>query len=377
LKLRTNPVRYWDMKTKNEIKTIGVLTGGGDCPGLNAVIRAVVYTARNTFGWKVIGIRDAFEGLLKPDTARELHIADVKNILHEGGTILGTTNKGDPFKYEVKKKGKLVMVDNSEKILKNVKKLGLDCIVSIGGDGTQAIAQKLYEKGLKVVAVPKTIDNDLSATDVTFGFNSAVRTATEAIDKLHTTAYSHHRVMVIELMGRYCGWIALHAGMAGDAHVILIPEIPFSMESVSRALKRRMKKGDRYSIVVVAEGAAPKDGKLVVQETMASGIPRLGGVGNQVSEAIKKMTGLETRTTVLGHLQRGGSPTEFDRVLATRYGESAVHLIANGHFGHMVALHGTAIKPVLITEAIGKMKTIFPRGTLVQVARSMGISFGD
>lgn len=361
-----------------KIRKIGISTGGGDCPGLNAVIRAVVYTAINRYGWDVIGILDSFNGLIYPDQIRRLGIDDVKDIIHRGGTIIGTTNRGNPFAWERQKKdGTVEIVDYSDRVMENFEHLGLDALVVVGGDGTMKIAQQFFEKGMPVVGVPKTIDNDLSATDVTFGFDSAVRTATEVLDKLRSTAESHHRVMVVEMMGRHSGWIALHSGIAGGAHIILIPEIPFDIEKVAQKLVERVEKHDKYSIVVVAEGAVPKSGEMSVIGKSADGTIKLGGIGNKVGSALSELTGLEVRVTVVGHIQRGGSPSEFDRILGTRYGEAAVELIANGEFGKMVALRGTAIKGVPITEAIGKTKKVFPNGTLVKVARSVGIYFGD
>lgn len=363
---------------KDEIKKIGVSTGGGDCPGLNAVIRAVVYTAINNYGWEVIGIKDSFTGLIYPDQIMPLGIEQVKDILHKGGTIIGTTNRGNPFHWERQKKdGTVEIVDYSDRVMENFEHLGLDALVMVGGDGSMKIAQQFFEKGMPVVGVPKTIDNDLSATDVTFGFSSAVRTASEALDKLRSTAESHHRVMVVEMMGRHSGWIALHSGLAGGAHVILIPEIPFDLELVANKLKERGEQGDQYSIMVVAEGAIPKEGEMSTLGKSPDGTVLLGGMGQKVGSALSDMIGLDIRVLVLGHLQRGGSPTEFDRILGTRYGEAATHLIAKKDFGKMVALRGTAIKSVPITEATGKAKQVYPDGTLVKVARSMGICFGD
>jgi len=363
---------------EKEIKKIGISTGGGDCPGLNAVIRAAVYTAINKYGWEVVGIRDALNGLMDTSQIMPLGLNEVKDILNKGGTIIGTTNKGNPFHWERKKSdGTMETIDRSNILVENFHKLGLGALISIGGDGSMKIAQQLVEKGLPVVGVPKTIDNDLSATDVTFGFDSAVRTASEALDKLRSTAESHHRVMVVEMMGRHSGWIALHSGISGDAHVILIPEIPFDLAVVAKKLKERNEKGDKYSIVVVAEGAIPQGGEMAMVGKKADGTVILGGMGQKVGEALSELTGLETRTVILGHLQRGGSPTEFDRILGTRYGEAATELIAKKQFGKMVALKGTAIVGVPITDAIGQTKKIYPEGTLVKVARSMGICFGD
>ncbi|HUT55033.1 MAG TPA: ATP-dependent 6-phosphofructokinase [bacterium] len=362
-----------------EIKKIGISTGGGDCPGLNAVIRAVVYTAVNQYGWEVIGIKDSFNGLVYPDQIMPLGLDEVKDILHLGGTIIGTTNRGNPFHWEKQKKdGTTEIVDYSDRVMENFEHLDLDALIVVGGDGTMKIAQGFFDKGMNVVGVPKTIDNDLSATDTTFGFDSAVRTASEALDKLRSTAESHHRVMAVEMMGRSSGWIALHSGLAGNAHVILIPEIPFSLDIVARFLKTRMEKGNKYSIVVVAEGANPKEGgESSIVGKRPDGTVLLGGMGQKVGSALGDLTGLEVRVLVLGHLQRGGSPSEFDRILGTRYGEAATHLIAERGFGKMVALRGTAIRGIPITEAIGETKKVYPEGTLVKVARSMGICFGD
>jgi ATP-dependent phosphofructokinase / diphosphate-dependent phosphofructokinase len=361
-----------------EIKKIGISTGGGDCPGLNAVIRAATYTAINEYGWEVLGIKDSFGGLIYPDQIMPLGIEDVKDILDKGGTIIGTTNRGNPFHWEkVKKDGTVEIVDYSDRVMENAEHLELDALIVIGGDGTQKIALGFQEKGLPVVGVPKTIDNDLSATDTTFGFDSAVRTATEALDKLRSTAESHHRVMVVEMMGRHSGWIALYSGIAGNAQFILIPEIAFDIELLAQKLLARREHGHKYSIVVVAEGAIPQGGEMSAVSKKPDGTIVLGGMGQKVAEALSELTKLEIRTLVLGHLQRGGSPTQFDRILGSRYGEAAVHLLAKGQFGQMVALKGTAIVAVPIQEAIGETKKVFAEGTLVKVARSLGICFGD
>lgn len=365
------------MAKNKKIKRIGISTGGGDCPGLNAVIRAVTTTAIREYGWEVIGIRDSFKGLIWPDQTMKLTLDVVEDILAKGGTILGTTNRGNPFKWEKEKDGKVEIVDMSDRVMENFEHLGLDALVIVGGDGTMDIAQKFFEKGMPVVGVPKTIDNDLGVTDVTFGFNSAVRTATEVLDKLKTTAESHHRVMLVEMMGREAGWIALHSGIAGDAHVILIPEIPFTLDNVCKKLIERREEGDMYSLVVVAEGAKPVGGEASIIGHSPDGTVRLGGIAHKLAAAIQDKTGIETRVMVVGHIQRGGSPTEFDRILGTRYGEAAVRLIAKGEFGKMVALKGTAIISVPIKDAIGKNKQVFADGTLVRVARALGISFGD
>lgn len=356
-------------------KTVGVLTGGGDCPGLNAAIRAITKTAQNDFGWRVLGIADGYDGLVK-GRARELTPDDVSNILPAGGTILGTSNKANPFEYFCKN-GKAS--DMSEKAVANLKKWGIDALFCIGGDGTLAIASRLQKIWPHVVGVPKTIDNDLAATDQTFGFDTACGFVTEAIDRIHSTALSHHRVMVVEVMGRYAGWIALEGGLAGGGDVILIPEIPFKWDSVAGAVERRVKRGKRSSIVVVAEGAKPQGEDYTVKRIVADSPDkiRLGGIGMRVADEIEKRTGREARVTVLGHLQRGGSPTFFDRVLATRYGFAAVELAKKEIFGKMVALRVPDVVPVDLQKATGTLRLVKPDQALVKTARSMGTSFGD
>jgi 6-phosphofructokinase 1 len=353
----------------SEIRCIGICTGGGDAPGLNAVIRAAVKCAFLKYRWKTIGIPDGFDGLIWPEKSYELTLQDVSGILPRGGTILGTTNRGNPFKYGVIENGQEATRDISDTVIANMRKLGMDAVISIGGDGSQAIAHELFSKGMPIVGVPKTIDNDLSATDVTFGFNTALATATDAVDKIHTTGESHHRVMVVEVMGRDAGWIALEAGLAGGAHVILIPEIAFSIESVCQFVRTRESYGKRFTIVVVAEGVRLppelKDNR------------RAGSVGNLIGNAIALCANKEVRVSVLGHIQRGGSPTPFDRILATRFGVAAVDLIAQGGFGKMVCLRNMRIEAVDIAQAIGQMKFVDPQGQLVQTARAIGVSFGD
>jgi len=360
-----------------EVRRIGVLTGGGDAPGLNGVIRAVVKGAINDYQVEVIGFRDGFHGLITNNYV-SLNLAAVSGIIHRGGTILGTSNRDNPFRFPVVEKGRTEYRDVSDQCLENLRKLGIDVLVVIGGDGSLSIAKEFSEKGLKVVGVPKTIDNDLSATDVTFGFDTAVATATEALDKLHTTAESHHRVMVLEVMGRYGGWIALHAGIAGGADVILIPEIPFELEKIQQKIAQRRAKGKMFSIIVVAEGAAPKGGSMVVAKMVEGSTDpiRLGGIGQQVADALAERTGLETRVTVLGHLQRGGSPTPYDRILASRFGVKAVELAVKGPWNKMVALQGREIVAVDLNEAVKQLKKVDPQGELVKVARALGISFG-
>jgi phosphofructokinase-like protein len=360
------------------INRIAILTGGGDCPGLNAVIRGVVRAAILEHGWEVLGIQDGYDGLLASGAQRRLYSHDVRGLQARGGTILGTSNRGNPLNYPVKTNGKTVFTDVTDEIVRNVGKLGIDCLIAVGGDGTMKITQALFEKGVRVVGVPKTIDNDLEATDVTFGFNSAVNTATDALDKLHTTAESHHRVLILEVMGRDCGWIALEAGIAGGADVILIPEIPFELEEICDHIEKRKRTGSRFSIVVVAEGASPAGGKKIYEkEPGADGSPgRLGGVGRWVAGKISLCTNLETRVAVLGHLQRGGAPTTFDRILATRFGVEAVNLVAAGKFGSMVCLRGRKIDSAPITAAIHGLKRVDPRGQLVRTAEALGIELG-
>ena len=359
-------------------RRIGILTGGGDCPGLNAVIRAVAKPAIYEHRQAVFGIQDGYAGLVE-GRMTELTERDVSGILSLGGTILGSSNKADPFHYPyTNHDGETEIVDASAKALKNVKGWGLDAIVAIGGDGSMHIARALGDLGVNVVGVPKTIDNDLAGTDLTFGFDSAVYVATEAIDRLHTTASSHHRVMVIELMGRYAGWITLHAGLAGGADVILIPEIPFEWSAVFDRVIERSTRGKRFSIVAVSEGAKPIGGDVTVKsyDEKRTDAKQLGGVGEVVAQRIAQETGLESRTTVLGHLQRGGSPTPFDRVLATRFGVHACRLVAANEFGRMAALKGDAITDIAIADAVSKQKLVEPDGEIVTAAKAVGTSFG-
>ncbi|MGE5553614.1 MAG: 6-phosphofructokinase [Betaproteobacteria bacterium] len=359
------------------VRQIGVLTGGGDAPGLNAVIRAVVKSAESC-NLRVTGIRDGFEGLITSQVV-PLTAAEVAGILPRGGTILGTSNRANPFHYAVQEQGQLAYRDVSDQVVENIRSLGLDALVVIGGDGSLKIALELAAKGVRAVGIPKTIDNDLSATEATFGFDTALVTATEALDKLHTTAESHHRIMILEVMGRYAGWIALEAGLAGGADVILIPEIPFTFAAVARKINARRAQGKKFSIVVVAEGAKEEGGELAVDRVVKESFDpvRLGGIGRRVGEALERLTGMETRVTVLGHLQRGGSPTPFDRILATRFGAAAVRLIRRGQFGRMVCLRGTRIDSVPLEVAVGEMKRVSPESDLVMTARALGISFGD
>lgn len=353
----------------NDIHCIGICTGGGDAPGLNAVIRAAVKSAILKYKWRVVGIPDGFDGLIWPERSRELTLQDVSGILPRGGTILGTTNRGNPFQYKTMEDGREVVRDISDEVIANARKLGIDAIITIGGDGSQKIGLELFHKGVKLVGVPKTIDNDLSATDVTFGFDTALQTATDAIDKIHTTAESHHRVMAVEVMGRDAGWIALEAGIAGGAHIILIPEIPFSIQKICEYVAAREESGKRFTIVVVAEGISlPPE---------LRGLSRGGSVGNLVGDAISLCAHKEVRVSVLGHIQRGGSPSSYDRVLGTRFGAKATEMIADGEFGKMVCLRGESIQAVDIADAVGHLKRVDPDGELVQTARAMGICFGN
>jgi len=362
-----------------KIKRIGILTGGGDCPGLNAVIRAVVNNAIRNHNLEVYGIRDGFGGLIRKHV-HKLELKDVSGILPRGGTILGTSNRDNPFQYPVKNaKGETEMQDVSQQVVRTIEYNDLDVVITVGGDGTQFMANKLFEThGIPVVGVPKTIDNDIDGTDVTFGFDTALTIATTSIDKLHSTAESHHRSMVIEVMGRYAGWIALEAGIAGGGDVILIPEIPFSMEKIAEKIKRREARGKRFSLVVVAEGAKPQGGEVVVARKVADPHDpiRLGGISQYVGNKIEDFTGIETRYTILGHVQRGGSPTAFDRILATRFGYTAVEAAVQGKFGQLVGLRGKDIVTSPISEAIAVPRRVHPDSDLVKTAEALGTSFG-
>lgn len=360
------------------MKRLAILTGGGDAPGLNAVIRAVVKTARQEFDCEVLGVRDGFDGFVNPDGVFPLTQQDVRGILPRGGTILGAANRGNPFARRVLRDGQEIVEDTSEQVIANLRALALDALVVVGGDGTLHIAQELSEMGVPVVGVPKTIDNDIGGTDVTFGFDTAVTTATEAIDKLHTTAESHHRVMALELMGRDAGFIALHAGLAGGADVILIPEIPFHFAAIYRKVEERIERGSPFSIIAVAEGAHPTGGRPVVALPGDSVyVPRLGGIAQVVAEHIAAACRVETRVTVLGHLQRGGSPTPYDRVLATRLGAASVRLAAAGGFGRMVAINGGRVTDLPLIEALATPRRVDPAGDTVRTARGLGICMGD
>jgi 6-phosphofructokinase 1 len=362
-----------------QVKRLGILTGGGDCPGLNAVIRAVAKTAFFRYGIEVLGIMDGFGGLIE-NRCSLLHDRDVSGILHRGGTILGTTNRDNPFRYPVgEKDGQTIWGDVSDRAIANLREMGVDVLIVVGGDGSLHIAHELYKKGVPAIGIPKTIDNDLSATDFTFGFDTALNTATDAIDKLHTTAESHHRMMILEVMGRNAGWIALHSGLAGGADVILIPEIPFTYDAICAKISARRQAGKKFSIMVVAEGAELPGGELVYQDKVEGNplLDKLGGVGSVVARVIQQKSGVETRVTVLGHLQRGGTPTPFDRILGTRFGVKAVELAMNGEFGKMACLQGGIVDSVPLKAAVSELKRVDPHGELVRAAKSVGVSFGD
>ena len=357
------------------IRRIGVCTGGGDAPGLNAVIRAVVKAANNQ-GIECLGIPDSFDGLLEVDRPYRLTHKDVTGILRLGGTILGTINRGNPFLEPVETTDG--PKDYAERCLEIFRKVDLDAVVGIGGDGTLAICQKFYQLGMPIVGVPKTIDNDIVGTVNCFGFETAVSFASDAIDRLHTTAAAHRRIMVVEVMGRYAGWIALHAGVSGGADIILIPEIPFDIEKVAAAVRRRDQYGAKFTIIVCAEGSMPKGGETSIVTAAKGGtVERIGGMGHKLAVELEHRTGKEARTAVLGHLQRGGTPVSYDRVLATRFGARAVDLVIRGQYGKMVSSQPPDIVPVSLSEVVGKTKTVPLDSDLIQTARSVGISFGD
>jgi len=362
----------------NKIDAIGLLTGGGDAPGLNAVIRAVVRTAVGHFEWDVVGFYDGYAGLIEK-RSRKLEMDDVSGLLTRGGTILGTSNKANPFAWHLGEGESRQTVDRSQETVSAIRSMGLDALVCIGGDGTLSIAHGLHEMGVPVVGIPKTIDNDLCENDRTFGFDTAVATATEALDRIHTTAESHHRVMVVEVMGRNAGWLALESGIAGGGDIILIPEIPYSLDAICEKIMWRNRSGRHFSIVVVAEGAMPEGGEKVVARVVEDSPDpvRLGGIGNAVAHAIEERLDLETRVTVLGHLLRGGTPTAFDRILASRFGSEAVHLLARGQSGRMVRLAGADITSVGIDRVANRQRLVPPDHPLIRMARETGVCFGD
>jgi 6-phosphofructokinase 1 len=358
-----------------EIRKLGVLTGGGDAPGLNAVIRAVVKSAVN-YGIECYGLPDSFDGLLETDRPVRLTHQSVTGILRMGGTILGTVNRGNPLQDTIETSDGPRRYD--DRCLEISRRMGLDAIIAIGGDGTLSLSHHFYQMGMPIVGVPKTIDNDIVGTVNTFGFDTAVSFASDAIDRLHSTAAAHRRIMVIEVMGRYAGWIALQAGVAGGADVVLIPEIPFDSEKVAERIREREAFGAKFSIVVAAEGAKPRGGQVsIIQAAQGGAVERLGGIGHKLAAELAELTGKEARTTVLGHLQRGGTPTAYDRVLATRFGARAVELARRGDFGKMVASHPPDIVPVSMSEVVGRTKTVPLTHDLIQTARAIGMSFGD
>lgn len=363
---------------KKKLRRIGILTGGGDCPGLNAVIRAVVKTAIHDYGIEVLGIEDGYEGLLEK-RARPLSSEDVSGILTHGGTILGTSNTANPFRVPVISRNKVSYRDDSAHAIRHFTEWGLDALIVAGGDGTLSSAYKFHQKGIPVVGIPKTIDNDLSGTEYTFGFNTAVTTATEALDRLHTTAASHHRVMILEVMGRNAGWIALYAGAAGGADIILIPEIPFKMKVICDEVKKRAGKGKRFSLIVIAEGAhAEGRTQVIKRKDKKNPYPiKLGGIGQWLSDTIEKMTGIESRAAVLGHIQRGGSPTPFDRNLGTAFGSYAVYILQHGRYGQMVCLKGQSVDSIPLAEAVCEIKRVPLNHQLIKAAGSVGTSFGN
>lgn len=362
-----------------EIKKIALLTGGGDCPGLNAVIRAATRSAILNYGYEVIGYEFGYRGLYNNDFVK-LDLSSVSGILSRGGTILYSSNKDNLFDYSVKENGKNIKKDVSDVAIENMKKEGVDALVVIGGDGTLTSARDFSRKGVNVIGVPKTIDNDLGSTDITFGFNTSIDIVTEALDRLHTTAESHHRIMILEVMGRNAGFIALESGIAGSADVILLPEIPYDINKIVKKVEERKEEGKLFTIIVVAEGAKPKNGQVMVAKIVEDSPDpiRLGGIGNKLAEDLEKLIKeREIRCTVLGHLQRGGNTCTFDRILSTRYGVAAVDLIREGNFGNMVCLKGNEITFDSLENVIGNNKQVDPNGELVTVAKKIGISFTD
>jgi len=360
-----------------ERRRIGILTGGGDCPGLNAVIRGVTKTAILRYNMDVVGFCDGFLGLME-NRFTFLTYEDVSDILTRGGTILGTSNKANPFQHTVIENGTKTVTDVSDKAMCLYRDLGLEALIAVGGDGTMTIAGMLAEKGAAIVGIPKTIDKDLVCTDTTFGFDTARQIATEGIDRLHTTAQSHHRVMVVEVMGRNAGWLALEAGIAGGGDIILLPELPYHMDEIVRAVRKRAEHGKRFSIVVVSEGARPDGGRPVVQRIVEDSHERvrLGGISHMIADEVEELTGIECRVTILGHLQRGGTPTALDRLLATRFAVKGMEMAAQGGYNRMVALKGDEITCVPIAEVAGRQRLVPPDSPLIMAGLSVGTSFG-
>lgn len=363
----------------SNIKKIAILTGGGDSPGLNPVIRAATRTAIIKYGLSVVGIRNGYRGLYTGDFI-DLTLENISGILHQGGTILYSSNKDNLFEYPMEENGKTVIKNVSQVGVDNLKKANIDAVLIVGGDGTLTSGRDFSNMGINVIGVPKTIDNDLASTDATFGFDTAVSIATEALDRLHTTASSHHRIMVLEVMGRYAGWIGLHSGIAGGADAIIIPEIPYDIKKIAEAINKRKENGKTFSIVVASEGAKSITGEMVVSKVVEDSPDpiRLGGIGQKIANELEKLCGLEARATTLGHIQRGGSPTAHDRILSTRYGAYAVDLAMEGKFGNMVTLKGNEMSYDSLNNVIGqKTKNVNPEGELVRFAKNIGISFGD
>lgn len=368
--------------SQSTIRRVALSTGGGDAPGLNAVIRSVVLSCLQR-GWECHGIREGYNGLLTPDLYPDGGVVpmtrqSVAGITHLGGTILGTTNRGNPIRFPVQQPdGSIIEVDRGDELVQKFRAAGLDALITVGGDGSLSIGYALAQRGLRVVGVPKTIDNDLDRTFMTFGFDTAVSFATECLDRLHTTATSHRRIMVVEVMGRYAGWIALHSGIAGNADVVLIPEIPYDIDKVAASIRSRDRGGRGYSIVVVAEGARPLGGELSVLGKAVGQAEKLGGVGEKVARRLEELTGKESRTVVLGHLLRGGSPTSFDRLVALRFGAAAVRALEEGRSSVMVSLAPPTVRYESLHEAVQRMKLVSLDSDTVQTARDIGICFGD
>lgn len=360
------------------VKRIGVLTGGGDCPGLNAVIRAVVKTAENDYDIEVIGFKDGYEGLIE-NRVLDLNVKDVSGLLSLGGTILGTSNRADPFNFPVLENEDYVYLDRSAQAVRNFESKGLDALIAIGGDGTMSASSGMAKKGIPIVGVPKTIDNDLVGTDVTFGFDSAVSSATDAIDKIHTTAQSHHRVMIVEVMGRYAGWLALYSGIAGGGDIILMPEFPYEINAICDKIRERNAMGKNFSIIVIGEGAKPLGGDMVVAQTIKNSPDkiRLGGISHQLAKQIEGITNIECRVTILGHLLRGGSPSPYDRILATKLGCEAVHQVVRKDFGKLIVIKNNKLDSIPLDDVAGKFRGVSTDDEMIKTALSLGVCLGN